>query len=245
MKLTFKPAPGRLPPDLRIYAIGDVHGCDEAHAAIFDRIAVDYAARPVEEVVIVHMGDLIDRGPNSAAVLARIAQGPPIPGEMVNLRGNHEDLCLTAIDGGGETASLWRRNGGEACLADWGVPKKTPVVQWERHIPPEQLAVIRHQRIFYRRGGYFFAHAGLRPGVPMMEQDPHDLVWIREPFLSWPHPHEAIVVHGHTPKKTPILRINRIGIDTGAVYGGKLTCLVLEEDRMAFIQVPGPKKPRK
>lgn len=245
MKPTFKPAPGRLPPDLRIYAIGDVHGCDLAHAALLERIAEDHAARPVEEAVIVHLGDLIDRGPDSAAVLARVAKGSPIAGEMINLRGNHEELCLAAIDDGGQTAALWRRNGGEACLTDWGVPKKAPSEAWERFIPPGQLSVLRHQRSFYRRGGYFFAHAGLRPGVPLMEQDPHDLIWIREPFLSWPAPHEAVVIHGHTPKSKPVIRTNRIGVDTGAVYGGKLTAIVLEEDRMAFMQVAGPKKPRK
>lgn len=245
MKLSFKPAPGLLPPDLRLYAIGDVHGCDEAHAAIFNRIAEDFAARPVEEAVVIHLGDLIDRGPSSSGVLARIAQGAPIPGEMVNLRGNHEELFLTALDEGKDTAALWRRNGGEECLANWGVPKKTSPREWELYIPPEQLAVLRHQRISYRRGGYFFAHAGIRPGVPMMEQDPHDLVWIREPFLSWPKQHEAVVVHGHTPKEKPVVRKNRIGLDTGAVYGGKLTALVLEENRMALIQVSGVKRSRK
>lgn len=245
MKLTFKPAPGLLPPDLRIYAIGDVHGCDQAHATILARIAEDHAARPVAEAVVIHLGDLIDRGPSSAGVLARIARGSPIAGEMINLRGNHEDLFLTALDEGKDTAALWKRNGGDACLENWGVPKKTPPREWELYIPPEQLAVLRHQRVCYRRGGYFFAHAGIRPGVPLMEQDPHDLVWIREPFLSSSKMHEAVVVHGHTPKVKPALRKNRIGIDTGAVYGGKLTALVLEEDRMALIQVAGLKRARK
>jgi serine/threonine protein phosphatase 1 len=245
MKLAFQPAPGHLPPDLRIYAIGDVHGCVAAHAAVLDQIAEDHAARPVAEAVVIHLGDLIDRGPDSAAVLARVALGSPIAGALINLRGNHEALCLDAMQQGGEASRIWRRNGGETCLADWGVPKKAPASEWSRFVPPEQMAVLRGERLSYQRGGYFFAHAGIRPGVPLADQDGQDLVWIRQPFLSWPDPLEAVVVHGHTPKDEPAVRVNRIGVDTGAVYGGRLTAVVLEEDRMGFIQAAGPKKPRK
>ncbi|WP_419757858.1 metallophosphoesterase family protein [Acidisoma sp.] len=245
MRLAFQPAPGFLPPDLRIYAIGDVHGCVAAHAAILDQIAEDYEARPVAEAVVIHLGDLIDRGPDSAAVLARVALGPPISGELINLRGNHEELCLDALQKGGEPSRIWRRNGGETCLADWGVPKKAPASEWSDFVPPAQMMVLQEERLSYRRGGYFFAHAGIRPGVPLADQDGHDLVWIRQPFLSWPDRLEAVVVHGHTPKDEVAVRVNRIGIDTGAVYGGRLTAVVLEEDRMAFIQAAGPKRPRK
>lgn len=245
MKLAFQPAPGSLPPDLRIYAIGDVHGCVAAHASVLEQIAEDHEARPVPEAVVIHLGDLIDRGPDSAAVLARVAQGSPIPGELINLRGNHEELCLDAMAKGGEASRIWRRNGGETCLADWGVPKKAAASEWTRFVPPEQMAVLLEERLSYRRGGYFFAHAGVRPGVPFIDQDGHDLVWIRQPFLSWSDPLEAVVIYGHTPKDVPTVKANRIGVDTGAVYGGRLTVLVLEEDRMAFIQAPGPKKPRK
>ena len=165
MKLAFQPAPGRLPPDLRIYAIGDVHGCVAAHAAVLEQIAEDHEARPVAEAVVIHLGDLVDRGPDSAAVLARVAQGSPIAGELINLRGNHEELCLDALAKGGEPSRLWRRNGGETCLADWSVPKKAPASEWARFVPPEQMAVMAEERLSYRRGTYFFAHAGIRPGV--------------------------------------------------------------------------------
>jgi serine/threonine protein phosphatase 1 len=243
--ISFLPAPAILPPELRIYAIGDVHGCDVAHAALLDQIAEDYAARPVAEAIIIHLGDLIDRGPDSAAVLARVAAGSPLGGEMINLRGNHEELCLEALQFGGESMRHWRRNGGDTCLADWGIPKRPEPPHIENLIPPDQMAVLHGERLSYQRGGYIFVHAGIRPGVSIEAQDPHDLVWIRQPFLSWSDPLEAVVVHGHTPKDDPTVRVNRIGIDTGAVYGGRLTAVVLEESRMAFIQVPGPKKPRK
>ncbi|WP_284944025.1 metallophosphoesterase [Acidisoma cladoniae] len=243
--ISFLPAPATLPPDLRIYAIGDVHGCDVAHAAILNQIAEDHAARPVAEAIIIHLGDLIDRGPDSAAVLARVAAGSPIGGEMINLRGNHEELCLEALEFGGESMRHWRRNGGDTCLTDWGIPKRPEPPHIENLIPPDQMAVLRGEKLSYQRGGYIFVHAGIRPGVPIDAQDPHDLVWIRQPFLSWPEPLAAVVVHGHTPKDDPTVRVNRIGIDTGAVYGGRLTALVLEDSLMSFIQVPGPKKPRK
>ncbi|MCB8874389.1 metallophosphoesterase [Acidisoma silvae] len=244
MALTFHSAPGRLPPGQRVYAIGDVHGCVAAHAGLLEQIAEDVAARPVEEAIVIHMGDLIDRGPDSATVLERVARGSPIGGDFINLRGNHEELCLAALTQGGEAAALWRRNGGETCLADWGVPLKAPPEEWAAYVPPEQMAVMQEERIFHRVGGYFFAHAGVRPSVPLAAQDAHDMVWIREPFLSWPSPLEAVVVHGHTPKELPEVRVHRIGIDTGAVYGGRLTAVVLEEDRLAFMQMPGPRSGR-
>ncbi len=233
-----------MPPDTRIYAIGDVHGCAAAHAVLLDQIAGDYAARPVAEAVLIHLGDLIDRGPDSAAVLDRLSRGSPIAGDMVNLRGNHEELCLLALEEGGDSAGLWLRNGGETCLADWGVPIKASPREWASYVPAAQMRVLREEREFYRCGGYFFAHAGVLPGVPLAAQDPHDLRWIREPFLSWSDPFEAVVVHGHTPSDQPQVRVNRIGIDTGAVYGGRLTAVVLEENRMAFLHVPGPRQGR-
>lgn len=239
MKLRFQSAPGWLPPGTRIYAIGDVHGCAAAHAAILDRIAEDYVTRPVAEALVIHMGDLIDRGPDSAAVLDRASRLAPTGKAFVNLRGNHEELCLAALTQGGEAAAVWLRNGGESCLANWGVPPNAPPSDWPSYVPPNQMAVLEGEQTSYRRGGYVFVHAGIRPGVPLADQDPHDMVWIREPFLSWPDRLEAVVVHGHTPKDRPQVRVHRIGIDTGAVYGGKLTAVVLEEDRLAFMQAPG------
>ena len=94
----------------------------------------------------------------------------------------------------------------------------------------------RTSRFRFRFGDYFFVHAGVRPTVPLEKQDKQDLLWIREPFLSWKHPHEAVVVHGHTPRQEPVVRANRIGIDTGAVMGGVLTCVVLEGDKLGFIR---------
>ena len=102
-------------------------------------------------------------------------------------------------------------------------------------MPAGEIAFLRDRPLSRRIDGYLFVHAGIRPGVPLGQQDPHDLVWIREPFLSSRADHGLVVVHGHTPRPRPEVRANRIGLDTGAVMGGVLTCLVLEADRLGFL----------
>jgi serine/threonine protein phosphatase 1 len=234
----FFPAPGTLAPGHRVYAVGDVHGCD-AHLAVLHRmIAADLASRPVDRPLLVHLGDYVDRGPDSAGVLARLARGTPVPGvPVVNLMGNHEHTMLEALDGDRAAATDWLFNGGRAALESWGVDPESPREAWIASVPPAQLAFVRGLALTHREGGYLFVHAGIRPGVPVEQQAPIDLLWIRGTFLHSEQDFGVVVVHGHTPQASPVIRPNRIGIDTGAVFGGPLTCLVLEEDRLAFLQV--------
>ncbi len=237
--VAFQPAPATLPPGRRVYAIGDVHGCDHQLALLHRAIAADLAARPVAAPLIVHVGDYLDRGPASAAVLERLAAGPPLPGvETVNLRGNHEAMALAVLAGGdAESATLWLLNGAAATLASWGIDADQSAAFWARHVPAAHLRFLQGLAMSHSEGGYFFAHAGVRPGVPLTAQDPADLLWIREPFLSYRGNLGAVVVHGHTPKQKPVIRRNQIGIDTGAVYGGPLTAAILEADQIGFLQV--------
>lgn len=237
--VTFRLAPAKLAPGRRIYAVGDVHGLAPRLLALHEAISADLAARPCAAAVVLHIGDYIDRGPESAAVLARLASGSPIIGaETINLCGNHEWMALRALLGGGdEAAELWRMNGADATLRSWRIDPYSPHRTWAEAIPGEQLRFLKALRFSHREGGYVFVHAGLRPGVALVDQDEEDLVWIREPFLSYKGDFGAVVVHGHTPVKEPVVRANRIGIDTGAVYGGALTAAVLEEDRLGFLQV--------
>jgi serine/threonine protein phosphatase 1 len=222
-----QPAPGRLPPGLRVYAIGDVHGRDDLLGRLHGLIAADWAAAPTRQAAIVHLGDFVDRGPDSAAVLDRVAGPPPIAGATaIALRGNHEALMLDALgpDAGPQSLGLWMMNGGRAtqlCYPD-GVP--------ERH-----MELLRAMPLSWEAGDYFFVHAGIDPQLPLDEQPEFCLLWIREPFLSWPGALPRVVVHGHTPVAAPQVRANRIGIDTGAVGGGALTCLVLEEAGLRFL----------
>jgi serine/threonine protein phosphatase 1 len=231
-------APATLPPGQRIYAVGDVHGCDDRLAMIHRMIAADIASRPVPEPVVVHLGDYIDRGEASAAVLARLLRPWPAPApRVINLMGNHEAMMLTALDTGDPEAVMqWLANGGAETLASWGLSRRAKPRDWPRAIPPEQIALLRALQLRHVAGGYVFVHAGLRPGVPLERQSRHDMLWIREPFLSWQGDSPFVVVHGHTPAHEVVVRSNRIGIDTGAVMGGVLTCVVLEGDRMGFMR---------
>ncbi len=236
--ITLSLAPATLPPDQRVYAVGDVHGCDDRLAMMHQLIAADLAARPIAEATLLHLGDYIDRGEASAAVLNRLmSPWPPRAPAMVNLMGNHEAMLLTALDSGDDEAVMqWLANGGADTLASWGLSRRSRPRDWARAIPPEQVAFVRGLSLRHVAGGYLFVHAGLRPGVPLERQSPHDMMWIREPFLSWQGDSPFVVVHGHTPEHDVVVRPNRIGVDTGAVMGGVLTCVVLEADRMGFLR---------
>ncbi len=227
--------PGWLPPGLRIYAIGDPHGCVERLGDLHERITDDLLDRPVESALLVHVGDYVDRGPDSAGILA-ILQEEPLPGvQTINLVGNHEQMMLAALDprASAEVVGFWLENGGGATLESYGADPRDRR-SWDA-VPQGDLAFLRSLRPSFAIGGYFFTHAGVRPDVPLDRQDAMDLAWIREPFLSWRGRLSAVVVHGHTPTEGPEVLPHRIGIDTGAVYGGALTCAVLEGERVGFL----------
>ncbi len=230
-------APGLLPPGLRVYAIGDVHGCADRLAALHRLVSADARARaPAERTVLVHLGDYVDRGPDSAGVLDLLLGPPPVAGaEVVNLVGNHEIMMLDAADPRSQPGAweFWLDNGGAETLQSYGGDPEDP--EPFALVPEEHLAMLRDCPLHWSAGDYLFAHAGIRPEVPLDRQDPFDLIWIREPFLSFDGDLPMVVVHGHTPTATPAIRHNRLGIDTGACFGGALTCLVLEGPRMGFL----------
>ena len=230
-----RPAPASLPRGRRVYAIGDIHGCLDRLVALHARIAADLAERPVEAPVIIHLGDYVDRGPDSAGVVRHLLAGFA-GAACVNLIGNHEHMMLAALDGGDPDAlDQWLGNGGAAALRSWGVPVPPSKGDLERLIPDGHREFLCGLTPCHSEGGYLFVHAGLRPGVPLKRQSLEDLIWIREPFLSWTGDFGVVVVHGHTPTKEPVVTSNRIAIDTGAVLGGKLTCAVLEADQLGFL----------
>jgi serine/threonine protein phosphatase 1 len=230
-------SPAALPPGQRVYAIGDVHGCLDRLASLHEQIAEDLAARPVSESTLVHLGDYVDRGLDSAQVVDWLAGAAPVPVDrIVNLMGNHEDMMLRALSGTDKEASAnWLANGGADSLLSWDINRRVPATEWAKLIPEEHQEFLRKLEVCVRIGGYLFVHAGIRPGVPLDQQSKQDMLWIREPFLSSKAPHDVVVVHGHTPRHEPMVRPNRIGVDTGAVLGGILTCVVLEEDKLGFM----------
>jgi serine/threonine protein phosphatase 1 len=207
------------------YAIGDIHGCYDAMVALLDKIERHADGRDHR---LVFLGDYIDRGPDSAAVL-RTLQGleSASPGSVVCLMGNHEALLLMALLKP-EAMPLWLRNGGLSTLASFGT--RSPI-----GIDPEILAWINRLPTFHYDARRYYVHAGLRPGRPLPDQSDEDRIWIRDVFLDGDHDFGKHVVHGHTPLRNglPEVRRHRTNLDTGAVYGGALTAGVFTEDEDA------------
>ncbi len=236
MSLDMVKAPGWLAPGRRVYAIGDIHGCLERLLALHDLIRADLAARPVADALLVHIGDYVDRGPDSRGVVALLAADDPIVGvKTVNLMGNHERTMLNALGGEGAAATDWMISGGREALASWGGDPDAPRPDWPAFVPADHIAFMHDLALSHNADGYFFAHAGVRPGVAIVDQTPQDLITIRNSFLYSEMNHGAVVVHGHTPRGAPEIRHNRIGIDTGAVFGGVLTCVALEGEELGFL----------
>ncbi len=236
--LRFLQAPGWLPRGRRVYAIGDVHGHPDKLRRLHAAIAADLAARPTLTATLVHLGDYIDQGPDSAGAIALLTDGPPAPGlRVVNLLGDHERMLVDALNGDRAAATDWLWAGGREALASWGLDPALPREEWEAALPASHVAFLRGLELSHREGDYVFVHAGIRPGVPLPEQTTDDLVTMRQPFLWSEDDFGFVVVHGHSSTPGVVIGKNRISLDTGAGLGEKLTCAVLEEDLIGLIAV--------
>jgi serine/threonine protein phosphatase 1 len=236
--LRFLQSPGRLPRGRRVYAIGDVHGHADKLRRLHAVIAADMAARPVQFATLVHLGDYIDLGPDSAGVIALLVDGPAVPGlRVVNLMGDHERMLLDAMKGDRAAATDWLWAGGREALQSWGLEPDTARERWEHALPAAHVAFLRGLSLMHRDGEYVFVHAGIRPGVALEAQAADDLVTMRQPFLWSEDDFGFIVVHGHSSAPSVTIGKNRIALDTGAGLGEKLTCAVLEDDVIGLIAV--------
>jgi serine/threonine protein phosphatase 1 len=236
--------PPNLPPGLRVYAVGDIHGRYDLLEAIAAEIGRDLTAAPPQRSVEIFLGDYIDRGPQSRDVLEWMVSSPLLADERICLLGNHEDMLLQVI-ADSEATWQWLQNGGLATLLSYDAISPDALAEltvaearaaFLAAFPTAHRAFVEGLPRLKRIGGYVFVHAGLRPGRAIEDQDPDDLVWIRDAFLFSRADFGACVVHGHTPADRPEVLPNRINLDTGAFFTGRLTCLVLEGDTRRFLQ---------
>jgi len=229
-----------LPDGLRIYAVGDVHGRLDLLTALAAQIDGDIAERPVAEAIVIFLGDYIDRGAQSRGVIDWLMEAPSRADRRICLMGNHEEMLLTALADPGVT-NTWLYNGGDATLASYGVTKLPTAPEARREalnaaIPPRHRAFLAALPRRVEFGTYLFVHAGIDPSRPLDDQDPEDLLWIRQPFHRSNADFGRIVVHGHTPVREPDIRANRINIDTGAVFSDRLTAIALEGATQRILQ---------
>lgn len=231
-----------IPAGQRVYAIGDVHGRLDLFEALIEAVEYDDSEAGTAATTIILLGDLVDRGPDSAGVVRR-ARHWQMKRDVRILCGNHEEMFLKSF----ENADMMRhfmRHGGKETILSYGVERKAlgacsvedAQELMVRTVPPEERAYISSFENIITIGDYIFVHAGIDPELPIDAQRVQDLRWIREPFLSHSEPYDAVVVHGHTIRDDPEDKGNRIGIDTGAYASGKLTALVLEGSRRRYIE---------
>jgi serine/threonine protein phosphatase 1 len=232
-----------IPEGRRIYAIGDVHGRNDLLLQLLEKIVKDDGERGGAESEIIFLGDLVDRGPDSAGVIETAMRLKAAAGNVRFLMGNHEEVYLAAATGDEKSVRFFNRIGGRETILSYEISMKEYIEldmpQLAQRIPtlfPQEhidfISGFEDQIII---GDYAFVHAGIRPGVPLSEQRKKDLRWIREEFLSAQEAHEKVIVYGHTISDDVVEAGNRIGIDTGAYYSDKLTALVLQGTERRYL----------
>lgn len=231
-----KPAQPHVPAGRRVYAVGDIHGRADLLDELIALIESDETARGPAETTLIFLGDMVDRGPASAAVIDRLrglAQARP---DVRFLLGNHEEIFLGALDGEPKALRLFCRIGGRETVLSYGMEAaeyerldyEELVQRLETLVPDEHRDFLRDFEDMIVIGDYAFVHAGVRPDTPLDLQRTSDLRWIRDPFLDHRATLEKTIVHGHTMTDEIERRGHRIGIDTGAYASGRLTALGME-----------------
>jgi serine/threonine protein phosphatase 1 len=228
----------------RIYAVGDVHGRADLFAQMLSLIRQDNDARAATTTKIIVLGDIIDRGPDSAELVHQLMRYSKASRRFIVLMGNHEQIMLAALDGDIKALQAWLKFGGAATLLSWGLPEDLVhgappaeiLAEATRCISEDVLSWLNDLPLTHVSGDVVFVHAGIRPGVKLGRQDPRDLLWIRDAFLESEEVHSHLVVHGHSINANgPERRENRIGVDTGAYSSGRLTALGIEGGDQWFL----------
>jgi serine/threonine protein phosphatase 1 len=232
-----------VPKGIRIYCIGDIHGCHDLLIKLINAIELDAQDYP-DRVLLIYLGDFIDRGTSSKEVIDFIINYQNNRFESIFIRGNHEQTLLDFFNED-TMDKAWFSFGGMATLASYGVRiNKIPTrhedflylqQQLSNLLPVNHYQFLKETRLSYSIGSYFFVHAGINPHQALNDQYAEDLMWIRDEFINYKKPFEKIIVHGHTVTTKPEILPNRIGIDTGAYMSGILSCVVLETNQQRII----------
>jgi serine/threonine protein phosphatase 1 len=239
----------RVPPGVCVYAVGDIHGRVDLLEQMHRLIAEDAALlTPGTNKVVVYLGDYVDRGLDSRRVIDLLIRKQLLDCHAVHLLGNHDAWLLSFLVDPG-IGPTWLRYGGDATMLSYGVRLQGPPddlhayaqvqSRLRERIPRRHVEFLQSLELSFESGDYLFVHAGVNPASELDQQIADDLLWIREPFLSSTRDLGRVVVHGHTVESEPVVRANRIGIDTGACWTGRLTCLVLEEGEFRFLATGG------
>lgn len=214
----------------RTFVVGDLHGCVDELSALLDAIS------PTADDTLCFLGDYVDRGPSPKAVIDRLLRLSREGPTCTFLKGNHEDMFLAYLGYSGHHGEAFLWNGGDITLDSYGIDPAAPGEAAER-LPPSHLQFLLDLRLWNRVEEFLCVHAGLRPTRPWNDQDEEDLLWIREDFITEPHPYPFIVLYGHTPQRQ--IRIDlpyKVGLDTGLVYGNLLSCLELSDKQLFQIR---------
>lgn len=212
----------------KIFAIGDIHGCFDK----LQRLILEIKADPVNDT-LVFIGDYIDRVDGGRDVVDYILKLKKTFQNVICLRGNHESMLLRFLDGVED--DIYLANGGFATLKAYGISRSDAPKVRKKKIPPDHLKFFKTLLPYYETDQFIFVHAGLIPGRELNEQSLYDMQWIRQTFIDSDDDFGKRVVFGHTHFSEPLVEDNKIGIDTGAVYGGSLTCVELPA--LKFYQV--------
>jgi serine/threonine protein phosphatase 1 len=233
----------RVPDGVRVYAVGDIHGRLDLLDRLLDDIAANNARRPLAHTEIIFLGDLVDRGPDSAGVVERLLTFSKglVPTRF--LMGNHEEVFLRVLAGDAKAMRFFLRIGGRATVMSYGFDAaeyaaldfETLTERLIERVPRAHVAFLSSFEEMIELGDYLFVHAGIRPGVNLDAQRVSDLRWIRDDFLDCRDDHGKLVVHGHSITDEVDLKPNRIGIDTGAFDSGRLTAIGLEGAERWFL----------
>lgn len=205
----------------KTFVFGDIHGCHQALVALLQKISPD-----PDRDTLVFLGDYINRGPDSEKVISELIRLKKTFQHVITLMGNHEYIFLRYLEGAEKKFFL--RMGGDQTLKSYGITEPWPDSP-AQFIPTDHSDFFRELLLFWENEEYIFVHAGMQPNTPLAEQGKDWLLWAREQFINTNHEYRKRVIYGHTPFKHPKVDHNKIGIDTGIVYGGKLTCLVLPD----------------